>query len=66
VIVFKDLQKLVSKQQSQRTRELFARLQDKPFWIWDKEQHKPEDIRTHDECCFNHIIGLPQKDGTNQ
>jgi hypothetical protein len=63
VIVFKDLQKLVSQQQRENTRkELFQRLQDKPFWIWDKQQHKQEDIRTDEDCCFNHIIGLPTKE----
>jgi hypothetical protein len=29
-----------------QTDELFERLHNKPFWIWDKEQHKFEDIRT--------------------
>jgi hypothetical protein len=34
VIVFKDLQKLAAAQQQESTRkELFTRLQDKPFWI---------------------------------
>ena len=42
---------------------MFQRLQDKPFWIWDKQQHKQEDIRTDGDCCFNHIIGLPTKEG---
>ena len=60
-IVFKDLQKLVSKQQAEITRkELFSRLQDKAFWIWDKEQHKQEDIRTDGDCCFNHQY-LPEQ-----
>jgi hypothetical protein len=46
-IVFKDLQKLVSAPQQDSThKELFERLQDKPFWIWDKQLHKLEDIRT--------------------
>jgi hypothetical protein len=37
----------------------FNRLKDKPFWIWDVEQHKAEDRRwTKGDCCFNHIIGL--------
>jgi hypothetical protein len=64
VIVFKDLQKLVSHSPQENTRkELFQRLQGKPFWIWDKQQHKLEDIRTDGDCCFNHIIGLPQKNG---
>jgi hypothetical protein len=66
-IVFKDLQKLVSKsQQENRSKELFQRLQDKPFWIWDKQQHKLEDIKTDGDCCFNHIISLPQKDGIDK
>jgi hypothetical protein len=66
-IVFKDLQKLVSQQQGEGTRkELFQRLQGKPFWIWDKQLHKLEDIRTNGDCCFNHIIGLPQKDGVDE
>ncbi|MFL6344200.1 MAG: hypothetical protein ACJ71A_01985 [Nitrososphaeraceae archaeon] len=68
-MVFKDLQKLVShsqQRQENRTKELFQRLHDKPFWIWDKEQHKLEDIRTDGDCCFNHIIGLPQKDGNDK
>lgn len=67
VIVFKDLQKLVSQQQRDNTRkELYERLQGKPFWIWNIEEHKQEDIRTEGECCFNHIIGLPQKNGDDK
>jgi hypothetical protein len=66
-VVFKDLQKLVSQQQRENTRkEPFQRLINKPFWIWDREQHKQEDIRADGECCFNHIIGLPQKDGIDK
>jgi hypothetical protein len=63
-IVFKDLHKLVSQQQQDSTRkELFERLQGKPFWIWDKQLHKLEDIKTDGDCCFNHIVGLPTKEG---
>jgi hypothetical protein len=62
-MTFRDLQKLVSQQQKENTRkELFQRLQNKPFWIWNRQQHKLEDIRMDGDCCFNHIIGLPQKD----
>ena len=43
--------------------EPFDKLQNKPFWIWNIEEHKLEDIRTKRECCFNHIIGLPTKEG---
>ena len=30
-----------------------------PFWIWDKEAHREEYIRTNGQCCANHILGLP-------
>jgi hypothetical protein len=40
----------------------FSILRDKPFWIWDKEQHIQEFIEKKGNCCFNHIIGLPLKD----
>lgn len=66
-IVFKDLQKLVASQQRDSARkELFQRLYGKPFWIWNIEEHKQEHARTDGECCFNHIIGLPQKDGIDK
>ena len=66
-IVFKDLQKLVSHSQQQNIRkELFQRLKDKPFWIWNKQQHKQEDIRTKGKCCFNHIVSLPKKAGVEK
>jgi hypothetical protein len=62
-IVFKDLQKLVShSQQQEKSKELFQRLQDKPFWIWNIAKHKQEDAKTSGDCCFNHIIGLPTKE----
>jgi hypothetical protein len=67
-VTFKDLKKRVvseTAQQQQQSR-LFERLQNKPFWIWDKQQHKQEDIRTKGLCCFNHIIGLPRKDGVDK
>jgi hypothetical protein len=32
----------------------------------DIEEHKQQDIRTDGDCCFNHIIGLPQKDGLDK
>jgi hypothetical protein len=63
-IVFKDLQKLVSHSQQQNSRkELFQRLHDKPFWIWNVDKHRRADFRTDGDCCFNHIIGLPTKEG---
>jgi hypothetical protein len=41
-------------------------LHNKPFWIWNIEEHKQEDIKTNGNCCFNHIIGLPQEDGVDK
>jgi hypothetical protein len=60
-LTFKDLKKKVSLELTQQPSRLFATLQNKPFWIWNIEEHKLEDIRTNGECCFNHIIGLPTK-----
>ena len=62
-MAFKDLQKLVQSLSGPEQSHLLDRLKDKPFWIWDKLQHRQEDIRTKGDCCFNHIIGLPRKDG---
>jgi hypothetical protein len=61
-LTFKDLKKRLSLSEAtvQESKTL-ERLRNKPFWIWDIEEHKEEDIRTNGECCFNHIIGLPVK-----
>ena len=65
-MTFKDLKKRVSLQVSQEETRLFERLKGKPFWIWDKQQHKQEDVKTGGDCCFNHIIGLPQRDSIDK
>jgi hypothetical protein len=44
-------------------RSFFDRLQGKPFWIWNKDEHIQTDIDMDGDCCFNHIIGLPTKNG---
>ena len=59
-MTFKDLKKRVSLETTPRF-NVFERLQNKPFWIWNIEEHKLEDIKTNGDCCFNHIIGLPTK-----
>jgi late competence protein required for DNA uptake (superfamily II DNA/RNA helicase) len=41
-------------------------LHNKPFWIWDTQEHKQEDIKTNGDCCFNHIIGLPTKENSEK
>ena len=65
-MTFKDLQKLIQSQSNEEQNQLLTRLRDKPFWIWNTKQHKQEDIKTNGECCFNHIIGLPRKDGIDK
>jgi hypothetical protein len=53
-MTFKDLKKRISINQQQI--QSFDKLQNKPFWIWNIEEHKQEDIRTKGECCFSHRI----------
>jgi hypothetical protein len=65
-VTFKDLKKRVSLELPLQQSRLFERLQNKQFWIWDIDEHKQEDIKTKGYCCFNHIIGLPQKDGNDK
>jgi hypothetical protein len=62
-VTFRDLQKLVQSQSGPDQNQLLLRLRDKPFWIWEPKHHKSEDIKIKGDCCFNHIIGLPRKDG---
>jgi hypothetical protein len=63
-LTFKDLKKIVNLEiTTQQQHRLTERLQNKPFWIWDIQKHKQQDIKTDGDCCFNHIIGLPQKEG---
>jgi hypothetical protein len=38
-------------------------LKNKPFWIWDKQEHLKGVIETNQNCSFNHIVGLDAKDG---
>lgn len=62
-MTFKDLRSQLSKlQPSPEDSKIFERLRSKPFWIWDQEQHRIEDVKNKGDCCFNHIVGLPRKD----
>jgi hypothetical protein len=33
----------------------------KDFWIWDPQEHLKKLEATNGDCCFNHIVGLPEK-----
>jgi hypothetical protein len=37
-------------------------LLNKPFWIWNRQEHLRLATETNEQCCFNHIVGLPVKD----
>jgi hypothetical protein len=66
-LTFRDLKKKVSLEvTAQQQSNLTERLHNKPFWIWDIEEHKHEDVKTDGHCCFNHIVGLPQKDAVDK
>ena len=43
---FKDLQKLIhsSSQSNPECTQLLDRLRDKPFWIWDQQEYRQEEI----------------------
>ena len=50
----------------QQTTLFSSKILNKPFWIWDIKEHKEADILTNGYCCFNHIIGLPKKNGEDK
>jgi hypothetical protein len=72
-VTFKDLQKVIQSQSqysSSSNRPEFNQLLDRiringrgAFWYWDKQRHKACDKASKGDCCFNHVIGLPRKNG---
>jgi hypothetical protein len=60
-MTWKELAKAVQSQQ-QSGPELNTIPRDIPFWIFDKEQHKPEDIRTKGQCMV-HLLIIQKKGG---
>jgi hypothetical protein len=68
-VTFKDLKKRLSLETTITATGqhiLFGRLRNKPYWFWNIEEHKSEAVRTRGDCCFNHIIGLPTKEGIDK
>ena len=37
---------------------------DTSFWIWDSYLHSVQYEKTNGSCCFNHLLSLPSKNGT--
>ena len=69
-MTLKDLQRLVQSSQSQggqgQSQRLWIKLEGKPFWYFDIGRHKEKGQSQKNHCCFNHIIGLPKKDGKSK
>jgi hypothetical protein len=66
-LTFKELKKIVSINQNlQQQNKFFEKLRTKLFWIWNSEEYRQEDISTSGDCCFNHVIGLPQKNSVDK
>jgi hypothetical protein len=58
-VTFKDLKKRVSiTHEAQQQSRFFDRLANKPFWIWNIEEHKLADLQS--------IEDVPQKIILNQ
>jgi hypothetical protein len=50
------------RQSQQKLSSNIKQLEGLPFWIWDKEEHRQQAQASNGNCCFNHVVGLPQKD----
>lgn len=70
-MTIKDLQRIIQEHESSANdsavmQDLMDELRDRPFYIWSKDKHKAASSSLAESkgyCCFNHIIGLPKKDG---
>jgi hypothetical protein len=71
-VTFKEFRKLLEQrqqhigslvEQSKLLEELFK---GKPFWIWNVDEHKQEDIRTKGLCCVTHLLGPPKLNGIDK
>lgn len=65
----KDLSRLIQEQDRQQEPEemkaLLSSCREKPFWIWSsaKAGQSHRKLYPNSNCCFNHILGLPKKNG---
>jgi hypothetical protein len=48
--------------QSTNTSSKTQIFKDCEFWIWNKKTHEKLYNATNGKCCFNHIVGLPEKE----
>lgn len=61
VLPYQQHQKLRQFQQRSQSSSALDILKDKPFWIWDKQEHFKQAVETNQNCCMQHIVGLPRK-----
>jgi hypothetical protein len=45
------------------TPDIAELLSSLPFWINYKGEHIQQALQTKEKCCFNHLVGLPTKQG---
>ncbi len=64
--VFQQASNVLSLDPSEISNSKFEIFKDKPFWIWDVTEHHDEQLATMGNCCFNHVLGLPKKDGISK
>ena len=68
-MTIKDLQRIVltsetKTEDSPAMKELLKKVRDKRFWwIGNAGEHSRRFKQSNGNCCFNHIIGLPSKNG---
>jgi hypothetical protein len=65
-VTFKDLQKAIESQPAADHNNRLQKLKGKGFWSWDTSEHKRKHASYRGNCCFNHIIGPPKKDGVEK
>ena len=56
-------QKLRQAQQQQSSSSSLSVLKGLPFWVFDKEIHRQQAKASKGNCCIQHVLGLPIKNG---
>ena len=63
-LTFKDLKQQLAKLQSNTNQDnRLDVLRNKPFWIWNKQEHLKQAVESNQQCCFNYIVKCPTKGG---
>jgi hypothetical protein len=68
-MTWKQLKRKLQEHQSftdSKSYQVLEKFSDKPFWIWNREEHYKKAVETNSKCCFNHLIGLPKLDGIDK